>query len=145
MIKEKKINDLTCWNEDIIDVELPAYALKIPKNDLEYQMLEGLLDRLIDIVKDDENHFLADVMEIIGDHLEAYDDRHYQALEDDVTPVELVQYLMQINNLKQKDLVAIFGSQGNVSSFLNGRRKLSPSQIKALRDRFHISADCLIE
>ncbi|MCF6767949.1 hypothetical protein L3V86_06215 [Thiotrichales bacterium 19S11-10] len=141
MIKEKKIDGLE-WSKDLI--KLPTYALRVPKNDLEYEKLEKLLDQLIDEVRDDENHPLADVMEIIGENLEAYDDQHKKPLENDITPVELIRYIMVENNLKQKDLVDIFGSQGNVSSFLSGRRKLTLKQIQALKDQFYLSADALV-
>jgi antitoxin component HigA of HigAB toxin-antitoxin module len=57
------------------------------------------------------------------------------------TDAELLRYLMKQNDLHQEDLIDVFGNQGNVSKFLNGRRKLSKSQISKLVARFNISAD----
>jgi HTH-type transcriptional regulator / antitoxin HigA len=41
--------------------------------------------------------------------------------------------------LKQKDLVPVFGSQGVASEVLNGKRSISKAQAKALGDFFHVS------
>lgn len=51
-----------------------------PKTDSEYSQLEKVLDFLIDLVRDDESHPLALLMQIIGENLEDYDDEHFPAL-----------------------------------------------------------------
>lgn len=112
-----------------------------PETDADYQRLEKVLDKLIDEVRDDEKHTLAPVMQIIGDNLEEYDSKHHPAIGVDISDVKLVNYLMKTHDLHQKDLATIFGSQANVSKFLNGERKLSKKQIAGLKNRFGISAD----
>ena len=46
----------------------PALAsiVFVPHSESEYQRLVGLLDALIDVVGEDENHSLASLMEVIG-------------------------------------------------------------------------------
>ena len=44
-----------------------------PKNDKEYAKQQDLLDKFVDEVRENEDHPLALVMQIIGDNLEAYD------------------------------------------------------------------------
>ena len=56
-----------------------------------------------------------------------------------VEPRELVSFLMEQNELKQKDLIPIFGSQARISEFLNGKRDLSMTQILGLAKRFNLS------
>ncbi len=119
----------------------PVTIFKKPTNGSDYHRLQRLLDNLIDQVQDNGNHPLATVMEIIGDNLEAYDNEHYPAIGEDVSDIEMVKYLMKINNLYQKDLASIFGSQANVSKFLNGQRELSKTQIIGLKKMFGVSAD----
>lgn len=104
-----------------------------------------VLDELIDRVKDKEKHPLSDIMQIIGENLEQYDNEHFPELGADVSDIEMVQYLMTSHHLKQTDLIDIFGNQGNVSKFLNGKRALSKNQIQALKKRFKISSDAFIK
>jgi HTH-type transcriptional regulator/antitoxin HigA len=51
---------------------------------------------------------------------------------------------MAANQLKQTDLVPIFGSKGITSEVLNGKRGISKEKAKALADYFHISAEAFI-
>jgi antitoxin component HigA of HigAB toxin-antitoxin module len=67
---------------------------------------------------------------------------------DDVahmTPREVVQFLMEQNNLAQKDLIAEFGTSSRVSEFLLGRRGLSLEQARRLSRRFKLNISLFIE
>jgi len=48
---------------------------------------------------------------------------------------------MAANELKQKDLLDIFGTPSIVSEVLNGKRKLTVEHIRKLTRRFHVSPD----
>ena len=61
-----------------------------------------------------------------------------------ISDVDMVKYLMQSHHLHQKDLADIFGSQANVSKFLNGERQLGKNAIAGLKKRFGISADFFV-
>ncbi len=123
---------------------LPLSVFKKPRNSEDYSFLEKILDRLSDEVRDDETHPLALAMQIIGDNLEQYDDEHHPDIGANITDVEMVRYLMETNHLHQKDLADIFGSQANVSKFLNGERQLGKNAILGLKQRFGISADFFV-
>lgn len=123
---------------------LPLSVFKKPKNSEDYSFLEKILDRLSDEVRDDETHPLALAMQIIGDNLEQYDDEHHPDIGANITDVKMVRYLMETNHLHQKDLADIFGSQANVSKFLNGERQLGKNAILGLKQRFGISADFFV-
>nr|HAT8715417.1 transcriptional regulator [Legionella jordanis] len=120
---------------------LPLEAFKKPTNDQEYKNLEEILDALIDEVRDNESHPLALAMEIIGENLEQYDNEYFPIIGENVTDIEMVKYLMKNHNLTQKDLAPIFGSQANVSKFLNGERNLAKNHICELKKKFKLSAD----
>ena len=132
---------------DYVDLEthhrfhFPLSLFKKPESKEEYSQLEKILDNLIDEVKDDEGHPLALAMQIIGENLERYDDEHYPSIGVNVRDVDMVKYLMEANHLHQKDLADIFGSQANVSKFLNGERTLGKTAIAGIKKRFGISAD----
>lgn len=119
----------------------PVSVFKKPANQSEYDILENLLDQILDEVREDEEHPLAIVAQIIGDNLEDFDNNNHPPIGHNVTDIDLVQYLMSENHLNQQKMADIFGNQGNVSKFLSGERKLSKSQINKLVSRFKISAD----
>jgi len=48
----------------------------VPTNDEEYTQLVDLLDKITDIVRDDEPHPLAKTMDVIGVLIEDYEDEH---------------------------------------------------------------------
>lgn len=120
---------------------LPITVFQKPTNENEYKKLEKILNQLIDEVKEREQHPLAIAMRIIGDNLEQYDSEHHLPIGHNTSDIKMVQYIMQINRLHQKDLAPIFGGQANVSKFLHGERTLNKTHIEGLKKRFGISAD----
>ncbi len=69
--------------------------------------------------------------------IEAYEEAH-QSIPD-ASPVEVLRALMEAHNLRQKDLVPIFGSESIVSEVLHKKRALNKSHIARLSKRFHVS------
>jgi HTH-type transcriptional regulator/antitoxin HigA len=57
---------------------------------------------------------------------------------------DLLTYLMDQHGLSRADLVPLLGTASRVSEILNGKRELSMSVVRKLRERFQISADLLI-
>jgi HTH-type transcriptional regulator/antitoxin HigA len=81
---------------------------------LEEETLVGLLEQLIQV----------------------YDDK----IElPDVSPLRMLQYLMEQRGLRQADLLPVFGSRSIASTVLNGKRELSKTHIRRLAEFFHVS------
>ena len=57
---------------------------------------------------------------------------------------DLLTYLMDQHGLSRADLVPLLGTASRVSEVLNGKRELSMSMVRKLRERFQVSADLLI-
>ena len=57
---------------------------------------------------------------------------------------DILNYLMDQHGLQRADLIPLLGTASRVSEVLNGRRELSMTMVKRLRERFHVSADVLI-
>jgi HTH-type transcriptional regulator / antitoxin HigA len=57
---------------------------------------------------------------------------------------DLLTYLMDQHGLSRADLVPLLGTLSRVSEVMTGKRELSMSMVRKLRERFHISADLLI-
>ena len=54
----------------------------VPHAQSEYQRLTEILDNLIDVVGEDEEHPLASLMEVIGVLIEKYEDEHIPELTE---------------------------------------------------------------
>ena len=59
-----------------------APVVFVPHAEREYQQLVALLDNLIDVVGENENHPLASLMEVIGVLIEKYEDEHVPELTE---------------------------------------------------------------
>lgn len=69
--------------------------------------------------------------------IEAYEAEHYPIRA--ASPVEVLVGLMEANNLKQKDLAPLLGSESVVSEVLRGKRELNKHHIERLSKRFRVS------
>jgi HTH-type transcriptional regulator / antitoxin HigA len=83
-----------------------------------------------------------ELVELLTLLVEDFEERHY-ALKP-ASPIEHIVELMEANNLKQKDLVDIFGTASIVSEVLNGKRHLTTDHIRRLSERFHVSPELFI-
>jgi HTH-type transcriptional regulator/antitoxin HigA len=81
----------------------------------------------------DEQKYAAVLLTLI----EAYEEEHHSV--PDASPVEVLRALMDAHDLRQKDLVPIFGSESIVSEVLRKRRGLNKTHIEKLSKRFHVS------
>lgn len=75
--------------------------------------------------------------EVLMTLIEAYEQEHHSI--PDASPVEVLRTLMEANDLRQKDLVPIFGSESIVSEILHKKRVLNKTHIEKLSKRFRIS------
>jgi HTH-type transcriptional regulator/antitoxin HigA len=82
---------------------------------------------------------MADLLTLL---IEDFEERHY-ALQT-ASPVEVLQELMRANDLKQKDLLDVFGTPSIVSEVLNGKRQLTTEHIRRLSRRFRVSAEVFL-
>jgi len=80
----------------------------------------------------DEEKYAAVLITLI----EAYEEEHHSI--PDASPVEILRTLMDANNLRQKDLVPIFGSESIVSEVLHRKRDLNRAHIEKLSKRFNV-------
>jgi HTH-type transcriptional regulator/antitoxin HigA len=118
-----------------------ATFIFVPTKESEYIQLVALLDEITDLVRDDEYHPLAKVMDVIGVLIENYEDEHFPEPEGD--PISVLKYLMEAHNLKDADLSEL-GNQGVVSEILNGKQDLNLRQVKALSKRFNLPVSVFV-
>lgn len=75
--------------------------------------------------------------EVLMTLIDAYEEEHHFIPQ--ASPIEVLRALMEANDLRQKDLVPIFGSESIVSEVLHKKRGLNKTHIEKLSKRFHVS------
>ena len=108
------------------------------RNERDYEHMHALMDELLGVVGDDEDHPLADLLDVVGMLVAQYEDEKIPGLRDDAKPLDVLKFLMDQHGLKQSDLREI-GTQGVVSEILSGNRQINARQAKALAKRFGVS------
>jgi HTH-type transcriptional regulator/antitoxin HigA len=85
----------------------------------------------------------GDELELLILLVETYEAKEFPI--DLPDPIEAIRFRMQQANLKQKDLIPIFGSKSKVSEVLNGKRELSLSMIRKLAGELGIPTEVLLQ
>lgn len=106
-------------------------------NEAEYDGVVAFMNSLLDVVGDNEDHELADLLDLVAQLVEDYEGTRH--VPPDVPPHEVLRFLMDQHGLKQTDLAAEIGGQSVVSDILNGKREINARQAKALAARFGVS------
>lgn len=107
------------------------------RNEKDYDAAIEHLNELLDEIGTDEKHPLYSLLDTLGTLIHTYEEEHYPIPE--VGGAEVLRFLMEEHGLTQSDLPEV-GSQGVVSEILNGKRELNVRQIKALSEKFNVSA-----
>jgi HTH-type transcriptional regulator/antitoxin HigA len=102
----------------------------------EYDRTVSLMNYLLDIVGDQEDHALSGLLDLVSELVADYDKSHY-AIEAS-EPNEVLRYLIELRGLKQGDLAEIV-PQSNLSAILSGKRKISATLAGKLAKFFSIS------
>jgi len=111
------------------------------RDDAEYDRVVAMMNDLLDIIGDNENHPLAGLLDLVSELVEDYDSEHFAL--DASEPRDVLRELMEQNNLKQKDLEDIV-QQSNLSAILAGKRQISRELAKALAERFGVSVSVFL-
>jgi HTH-type transcriptional regulator/antitoxin HigA len=84
----------------------------------------------------------VEAIELLTLLVERYEQQHRSIPAAD--PVSVVRFLMEQQNLTQRELIPQFGSESAVSMFLSGQRNLTIEQVRKLSARFKLPADVFI-
>jgi HTH-type transcriptional regulator/antitoxin HigA len=60
------------------------------------------------------------------------------------SPLDALKSLMEERNLRQADLLPVFGSRSVASDVLNGKRSISKAHARGLAEFFHVSPSLFI-
>jgi len=113
-------------------------TLIIIENDADHAQAKALIDELMGSEDAADRVRMVAQARLIEAHERSRWPRRRPTLPD------LLTYLMDQHGLSRADLVPLLGTASRVSEVLNGKRELSMSMVRKLRERFQISADLLI-
>ena len=85
-----------------------------------------------------------DRLEFLAVLVEAYEDEHDPIDENGGTPQSVVDFMLGQHEMTRAELASVLGGKSRVSEFFAGKRPLSVTQIRALRDLLGIPADLLL-
>jgi HTH-type transcriptional regulator/antitoxin HigA len=116
------------------------YALEIASpspitSDRQHEEYLSVLDQLTG--KEKPTKAEEKYAEVLVTLIEAYEEEHHNI--PDASPVEVLRALMDANDLRQKDLISIFGAESIVSEVLHKKRGLNKTHIEKLSKRFRVS------
>jgi HTH-type transcriptional regulator / antitoxin HigA len=122
---------------------LSAFLPHTISNQTEYNEVQKEIDRLIDQgdLTDEETAYL----DLLGTLIWAYEAQTEDKANYTLRGVELLKGLLELHDLKQKDLVSIFKSESIISAILNGKRKLTVAHINQLAAFFHVPHELFFE
>ncbi len=115
--------------------------IRVLKTEQDHDEAIAELDRLMDL-NPEEGTKEYDDLELLALLIDQYEREAFP--HDDVTPIDLLHFIMEQHDLQQKDLAPYLGSASKVSEVLNGKRQLSLSMIQRLHEAFLIPVELLI-
>jgi HTH-type transcriptional regulator / antitoxin HigA len=113
-------------------------TLIVIQNDADHEEAKALLEKLMASDEPGKRARMLAQARLIEAYERARWPRRAPTLPD------LLTYLMDQHGLSRADLVPLLGTASRVSEVLSGKRELSMTMVRRLRERFHISADLLI-
>ncbi len=97
------------------------------------------IKRTMSIFHAEEGTPECEELELLLVLIKDYEDKHIVIPALD--PIEVIKLKMEERGLKARDLEAIVGSRGHVSSILSGRRELTLKMAQKLRTFFQLPAE----
>lgn len=111
------------------------------RNDTDFDRVHAFANDLADEVGDNESHPLFELFELAMLLIEKWEEEHVEI--PDAEPKEVLRFLLEQNDMKQKDLADI-ASPTLISDILAGRRQISRVLAKSLAKRFHVDVNAFL-
>jgi len=112
------------------------------ETEAEYERALEVINRLMSKPEDKLTPEEDALLELLTQLVERYEERHYPI--PDAPPHVVIQFLMEDRGLQHKDLMPVLGSRGVTSEVINGKRRPSKTQVKALAEFFKLPPELFI-
>jgi len=122
-----------------MEVQLKYTVIKTVE---QYNKYCDILFRLAQEHEPNASSEIEEEMDLLYLLIHSWDEKHWPRKELD--PIELIRAIMEVNQLKAKDIASILGvTKGLVSGILNYKRGLSKGNIRILANHFKINQEAL--
>jgi len=112
------------------------------KNEQQYEdALTTVYELMQETIKSDSKE--SDELEVLSILVKEYENEHYPIPQPN--PLEAIKFRLEQMNMSEADLSKILGARSRKSEILSGKRKLSLSMIRKLREKLNIPAEVLIQ
>ena len=115
-------------------------TIKSIKSEAEYKKALSRLEELFDAPVGSAESDEADLWALV---IEDYESKHHAI--DAPDPIHAIRIRMEELELKQNDLLPIFGSKSRISEVLNRKRKLTLNMIRQLIEKLNLSFELLVK
>jgi HTH-type transcriptional regulator/antitoxin HigA len=123
-------------NNKVYGELLSQYQPKIITTEEENERAIALVESLThksDLTPEEEQ-----ILELLITLVEKFEAEHYP-LNNLSTPLSRLTFLMEENQLRQADLIEVFGAKGIASQVLSGKRQISKSHALKLGEFFNLN------
>ena len=122
----------------LLTATLPGVIETEEENERALAAVWELMKKGDDGLSPEEDRLLRLLIRLIED----FEDKAYPMGE--AAPLDTLKALILEHELKQSDLIDVFGSQSVVSEVLNGKRKIALNHAKRLSSRFNLPVDLFV-
>lgn len=102
--------------------------------------------KAIDRINELMDHTRADAVQneltLLSYLVEEYEEQHFPI--PDASAQEVMKFAMEMKGIRQKDLIPVLGTKGNVSKILNGAAKIQVDMLGPLSSLLGIPVESLI-
>ena len=116
---------------------LRQYLPKVITNEAENERALNIAETLSN--KSDLTPEEEQLLDLLVTLIENFESQQY-TFDNNSTPLSRLIFIVEANNLKQIDLLDIFGSKGIASEVFNGKRQISKTHAIKLGERFNVDA-----
>jgi len=114
--------------------------IKIIKSKRQYQEYLNRMKEIFDAKKGTQESDELDMLALV---LEKYEEEKFPIEEPH--PLDAIRFMMEQNDISDKDLGEILNGRARVTELFSGNRKLNLNQIRAINERLNVPAQILIK
>jgi len=120
------------------------FPLRPLRSDDEYQEAVQVLDALAVRPEGSLSPGEQDYLDALTLLVQARDDERFNLETADLSPLEVLRYLMEQSKMRSADLGRLLGNRALASMILNGHRGLSKTHIRILADHFRVDSSLFL-
>ena len=142
IIRNRRRSAPQSLHADYVDL-LENFPLRSIRNDAEYDSALEILDTLA--TQSDLSPGERDYLDALSVFVERYDEAEHVIDHFQLSPLELLKFLMEQHTMTTTDLGKVLGSKGVASEVLHGKRSLSISASLKLSKLFDVNPGLFLD